>query len=121
MSSYYSILAILHGCFYVATGVWPLVSIESFQRVTGAKTDLWLVRTVGVLVSIIGLTLLLAGVREARSTEVFVLAVGSALSLAAIDTFYVFRKVIPPVYLLDAVAELILVAAWLAVASIPLA
>jgi hypothetical protein len=27
------------GLYYLATGVWPLVSIETFQRVTGRKTD----------------------------------------------------------------------------------
>ena len=38
---------------YLATGLWPLFNIESFQQVTGPKTDLWLVRTVGVLVDLI--------------------------------------------------------------------
>ena len=48
-------LALLQGIFYVATGVWPLIDIVSFQVVTGPKTDLWLVKTVGVLVTVIGL------------------------------------------------------------------
>jgi hypothetical protein len=44
-------LAARQGVYYLLTGVWPLPSIGSFQRVTGPKTDLWLVRTVGVLVA----------------------------------------------------------------------
>ena len=43
-----------------ATGIWPLLDIESFQDVTGSKTDLWLVRTVGVLVAVIDGVVLLA-------------------------------------------------------------
>jgi hypothetical protein len=34
------------------TGLWPLVSIGTFQQVTGPKTDLWLVKTVGVLIAV---------------------------------------------------------------------
>jgi len=41
------------------------------------------------------------------------LAVGSALGLTGIDVVYVRNGRISKVYLLDAVAELVLVAAWL--------
>ena len=37
--------------YYIATGVWSLVGIRSFQAVTGPKIDTWLVKTVGVLVT----------------------------------------------------------------------
>ena len=39
-------------------------------------------------------------------------AAGSAAALAAIDTVYVAKRRISPVYLLDAVAEIALVAGW---------
>jgi len=42
-------------------GIWSLVSIGSFQKVTGPKTDVWLVKTVGVLVIGVGAALGLAG------------------------------------------------------------
>jgi len=38
--------------YYVVSGAWPLVYIDSFQKVTGRNTDLWLVHTVGLLVLI---------------------------------------------------------------------
>src|SRR4051812_49609509 len=59
----------VQGLYYLVTGVWPLVSIETFQMVTGPKTDHlvtgretdhWLVMTVGVLVTAVGLGPLLA-------------------------------------------------------------
>jgi hypothetical protein len=110
-----AILSILQGFYYLVTGVWPLVDIGSFQAVTGPKNDLWLVHTVGVLVAVIGAVLLLAGFRRRVTTELAVLAVGSAVGLTGIDVFYVSRGVIADVYLGDALAELILVVLWLSV------
>lgn len=49
-------IAGVQGIYFLLTGLWPLVSIESFQWVTGPKTDLWLVYCVGCLVAVIGVT-----------------------------------------------------------------
>jgi hypothetical protein len=106
-------VAVTQGVFYVATGVWPLIHIDSFQAVTGPKVDLWLVRTVGVLVGVIGLVLITAARRRRIGPEIALLAIGSALGLAAIDTVYALSGVISPVYLADAVVELALVATWM--------
>jgi hypothetical protein len=117
-------LLILQGGYYLLTGIWPLVSIETFQMVTGRKTDHlvtgresdhWLVMTVAVLVTVIGITLLVAAWTRRRSVEVVVLAVGSAIGLAGIDVVYVSRNVISPIYLADAVAEVVLSGMWLIV------
>jgi hypothetical protein len=43
--------------FYLVSGLWPLVHLQSFLTVTGPKTDLWLVKTLGVLISVIGAVL----------------------------------------------------------------
>ena len=106
-------LALVQGIFYAATGVWPLVSMRSFEAVTGPKLERWLVKTVGVLVTVIGAVLTLAGVRRRTTSEVALLAAGSAAGLAAVDVVYVAKRRISPVYLLDAVAELGLVLAWI--------
>jgi hypothetical protein len=106
-------LAAGHGFYYTTTGIWPLLSIESFQFITGRKRDLWLVRTAGLLIASIGSALMLAGYRGKVSSEVRLLAVTSALSLAGIDVVYVARRQIGPVYLADAAGELALVAVWL--------
>ncbi|MFL5242430.1 MAG: hypothetical protein ACJ8FY_10015 [Gemmataceae bacterium] len=111
----------VQGVYYLLTGLWPLVSIETFQWVTGPKTDNlptgresdhWLVMTVGVLVTAIGLTLLVGAWRRGRASELAILALASALGLTAIDVIYVIREVIPPIYLADAAAESILIAVW---------
>jgi hypothetical protein len=96
------------GVYYVATGMWSLVNMRSFERVTGPKIDKWLVKTVGVLVTSIGGALLVAATRRRISPEARVLAAGTAMGLAAIDVYYVAKRRIAPVYLLDAVTELAL-------------
>src|SRR4051812_11984802 len=100
MHSSLSILAGAQGIYYVITGVWPIVHMRSFLAVTGPKHDLWLVKTVGALITCIGLTLGTAGWRGAASLEILVLGVSSALALTIVDIHYVVRKVIPPIYLL---------------------
>ena len=110
------LLAALQGAYFLATGVWPLVHMESFLAVTGDKTDLWLVQTVGVLVAVVGGVLVLAAASGRVTWEILLLAVGSALGLAAIDVTFVTADVIPRVYLADAAAEGVFVVWWLTVA-----
>jgi hypothetical protein len=104
-------LARLQGAYFFLTGVWPLLSMRTFEAVTGPKADRWLVKTVGVLVAVIGGSLALGGRRPAP--PIALLAVGSAAGLGAVDVNYSVRGRISPVYLLDAVLEVALVVAWL--------
>lgn len=108
-----SYLAFLQGIYYAATGVWPILSIDTFQMVTGPKTDLWLVQTVGALIAVVGGVLLVAAWRRSAPLEVVLLALGSATALGAVDVVFVVRQVIAPIYLLDAVAEALMVLMWL--------
>ena len=105
-------LARLQGVYFVATGVWPLVHLASFEAISGPKTDDWLVRTVGVLVLAIGLVLLVGALRLRVPFELALLAMASALGLAAMDVVYVTTDVIWDVYLLDALVEGALVLLW---------
>ena len=77
--------------YYVATGLWPLLHMASFEAVTGPKTDDWLVHMV------------------ARwGLEIRMLAIGGALAFAAIEIWYVFTGRISPIYLADTLPELLL-------------
>jgi hypothetical protein len=106
-------VALGQGLYYVMTGLWPLVSIGTFQRVTGPKTDLWLVKTVGVLIAVIGWAIMLAGVRAEVAPSVILLAVGSATALAGVDVIYGSKGGMARIYLLDALVELVLIVWWL--------
>jgi hypothetical protein len=100
------------GAFYFATGLWPLLNLQSFEKITGPKTDRWLVKTAGVLIAVIGGTMTVAGLRQSGGPEIPVLAIGSAVGLTAIDLNYAAKRRISAVYLLDAVAEATLVGCW---------
>jgi hypothetical protein len=109
-----NLLSLGQGLYYLATGIWPLISRRTFESVTGPKTDFWLVKTLGVLISVIGAVLVIAGVRRHTTIESSALAVGSAAGLAACDIVFVARRRISPVYLLDAISEIGLLGLWVA-------
>lgn len=105
-------LAAAQSAFYVATGVWPLVAYRAFVSVTGPKKDDWLVKSVGLLITVVGVIIGLGAAGRRAQPELTLLATSSAAALTAIDVAYVSRGRISRVYLLDAVAEIALIAAW---------
>ena len=107
-------VAAAQGVYFSITGIWPLIDIDSFETVTGPKTDDWLVRTVGALVTAVALPILIAAYRGTIALELLVLAVGSAFALLVIDLVFVAIGRISPVYLVDAAAEAVLLAGWAA-------
>lgn len=108
-----TVTAIAHAAYFAVTGVWPLLHIRSFQAITGPKRDLWLVKSTGALIGTIGSVIGLATMRRRLTPDIVLLAVGSTLGLAAIDITYVKRRVLLPIYLLDAVAEMTLATCWI--------
>ncbi len=103
----------IHALYNLVTGIWPLLHMRSFEAISGPKTDRWLVRTVSALVGVIGGAIAMAGARNRVTPEVVGLAIGSSASLAAIDVIYVSRGRISRVYLLDALAQVLLIVGWI--------
>lgn len=106
-------MALVQGVYFLITGVWPILSMRTFLLVTGPKTDLWLVKTVGLVLAVIGAVLIHAQMTASVNAPVIFLAIGSAAALTLVEIIYVFKRVISPVYLADAFAELILIGWWL--------
>ena len=104
---------VLHvqGWVYVTTGLWPVVHLASFEHLTGEKYDDFLVHTVGLLLFTIGAALLRALHAGRPLADVALVPAGAAASLLAIDVAYFLNGRLPPVYLLDAAAELAFLAA----------
>lgn len=92
----------LQGIYYTITGIWPLLHIRSFVAVTGDKTDIWLVKMVGLLAASIGIYL----IYSIKQQPAKLLSILSAFSFGVIDVYYVYQNVISPIYLSDAVVEL---------------
>lgn len=100
------------GIFYLGTGLWPLVHMKSFERVTGPKKDAWLAKAVGGLVAAVGAALVVGAIDDKPSKGLAVLGIGSALALGLTDVIYASRGRISKVYLGDAAAEAGVVASW---------
>jgi hypothetical protein len=83
-------LAYGQGIYFLIMGLWPILDIQSFLWITGPKSDLWLVRTLGLLIA----------------------AVGFALVRAVSDLFYVALGSISRIYLWDAGIQIGLVLMW---------
>jgi hypothetical protein len=104
-------VALAQGLFNVVGGLWPLVSMASFEAVYGPKADKWLERTVGGL-------LVTAGIAQiaARSDEELrvarLLGLGVAGTLGTIDAVYVPKGRISAMYLQDLACEVFWIAAW---------
>jgi hypothetical protein len=101
----------VQGLFYVLTGLWPLLHLRSFLAVTGPKTDLWLIKTVGALIAAVGWFYCLSAMTGVTQ-PVIILAIAFPLILLIVDIRYVWTKTIPPVYLIDAGIELIFVLSY---------
>lgn len=100
----------IQGAYFFVTGIWPLLHYRSFEQLTGPKTDVWLVKTVGTLVAVTGIVFIESARSGNFSSSIVVLSAGSALGLLLIDVVFVFKKVISRIYLLDALVELLFLA-----------
>jgi hypothetical protein len=103
------IVLVVQGLYYVVTGVWPIVSMQTFEAVTGPKTDDWLVQMVGLLAASIGITLLVHTVRQTLNREAVVLSVVSAISFASIDVIYSLKGTISKIYLADGAIQIVVI------------
>lgn len=103
----------IQGVYYLLTGVWPLLHIDSFLAVTGPKEDLWLVQTVGVLVAVIGVALVVAALVEELHLTPRILGLGAAAGFIGVDVVFYLKGAIGAVYLLDALAQTVLLVAWI--------
>lgn len=106
-------VALIQGIYFFITGIWPIFSMKTFLIITGPKTDLWLVKTVGLILASIGTVLIYAQTTGTVNPPIVLLAVGSAFCLLLVEFIYVAKRVISPIYLGDAFVELILIAWWM--------
>jgi hypothetical protein len=94
------------------TGVWPILDIESFMLVTGPKTDIWLVKTVGALLIPVSISMFFFVREKSEVVPVIILCAGTSISFMSIDLYYSLSGTISNIYLLDAAVEGIFLVAW---------
>jgi hypothetical protein len=101
-----------HGAFNIATGLWPLVHMRSFELVLGPKTDRWLVRTIAGLLVGNGLVQFVAPGSQERVAQARLLGLSTAGTLLVADLYYVAIGRISRVYLVDAAIEAAWITGW---------
>lgn len=84
----YKTLAWVQGLYTLLTAVWALLDIQSFMEITGPKTDIWLVKTVAVLLLPIGLCFLSGIYMKAERFIIVLIGITSSAGLACIDFYY---------------------------------
>jgi hypothetical protein len=99
----------LQAVYFLIMGLWPLLNLASFERVTGEKQDTWLAKSIAWLFVVIGLQLLFTG----DYRDMAIVGLGSAIVVAGADLYYSLTKRISKVYLLDVVPQFLFIAAWL--------
>jgi hypothetical protein len=106
-------VALMHGGYLLAAGLWPLVDLRSFKKVTGPKLEGWLTKGVGLCLANVGAALGAAGARGKVARELRILGMSTAVSFAAMDLWYAgVRRRISRVYLLNGLAQLGFLVAW---------
>lgn len=105
-------IALLQGGSYLYFGLWSLLARKHYRRKHRIRSDDWVLNAHGGWLLAVGSTLVASAVRGAAARpEIRLLATTSALGLACNDL--ALRRRIAPIYRLDTVYELGLVAAWL--------
>lgn len=84
--------------------------------VTGPKTDIWLVKTVGALLIPLSLSMFSYLKYQSEKWPVIILGAGTAIAFISIDLYYSLSDVISDIYLADAVVEALFLVAWIYIA-----
>lgn len=103
----------MQATYILLTAVWPLIDIKSFMDVTGYKTDIWLVKTVGALLIPIAACLYSHLFIETNHTPALILGAFTAAAFISIDFHYALNDVISDIYLADGLLELLFLAGWI--------
>lgn len=105
-------VAKLQGVFNIVGGIWPIVSLRSFEWVYGPKEEDWLQKTSGGLLLASGIALLLTEGSEASLRMARRIGVGVALTYLTIDLIYIPKGRIRKTYIQDAICETGWLFAW---------
>lgn len=104
---------LLQGLYLLVTALWPLLYMRSFISFTGPKTDIWLVKTVAMLllpyaVFCFWTALVQRPVPQIISGCIMLMCV----ALAGVEFYYYANGVISPVYEIDAFLQILFATWW---------
>ena len=101
------------GIYTFITAVWPIVDLESFMLVSGYKTDIWLVKTVSILLLAVSVCLLINTSAVHPTLPIIMLALLVAVAIAYVDFYYSLNGTISKIYMADGFVEILFIISWL--------
>jgi TRAP-type uncharacterized transport system fused permease subunit len=109
----YRLLLWIEGLYSLVTAIWPILDIDSFMKVTGPKTDQWLVKTVSVLILSIAVFFLVQLRYNSPIVPVAILGILFSAGLIVIDFYYPSIDRISNIYMADGVVQIIFLLCWI--------
>jgi hypothetical protein len=109
----YNSLSLVQGIYTLLTALWALVDIQSFMEVTGPKTDIWLVKTVAVLLLPIALCFLWGFYFNTDHRLIAIIGILTSAGLAFIDFYYTSNGTIRKIYRADGYLEILFLLIWI--------
>jgi hypothetical protein len=109
----FPLLIIAQSSYIFVTAIWPIIDIESFMYVTGPKTDIWLVKTVGALLIPVSLSMVSHFRTNGEKFPALILGAGTASAFICVDLYYALSDVISDIYLIDAALEVFFLCLWI--------
>ena len=103
----------IQGIYTLLTALWALIDIESFMVLTGPKTDVWLVKTVSIVLLAFSLGLITQIFIRSNPLLVIIPAMINSIGLAGIDFYYSSLGTISGIYRADGILEIVFAIIWL--------
>lgn len=107
------LIPLLHGIYLMITALWALLFLNSFVKITGIKTDIWLVKTIAILLLPYSLLFMWKSTHTPKLPVVNVVAVMLCMGLTTINAYYYAEGVLGTFYMIDAWIEIFLSVWWL--------
>lgn len=76
------------GLYYLLTGLWSIIDIESFSDFTRYRGDFFLKHTAGVLFSVLGLIFTYSAIKERFVAEIKYFALLTTVGVMAVEFYY---------------------------------
>lgn len=109
---FYRLLVIVQAAYTLVTAVWPIFHIQSFMEVSGYKTDIWLVKTVGALLIPVAACLASYLFIKTDKRPALILGSLSAIAFIGVDFYYSLTDVISDVYMVDGFLQIAFLSGW---------
>ena len=110
-----SVLLIVQAVYYLLTGLWPLLHLNSFLSITGSGADLWRSQPINLLILCVGLVLLRGSAEKSSKPATNILSVAAAFVLLIIDLYFPFSGVVSKLYVVDGILQFSCLVLWLCV------